>query len=127
MFNKCFMFVNDDSNAVIAANIAAKSSDKLGEKLEAISKAEIKSKDRVDISLDEYQRMRNRIQELERKNSQRDKLIVQLGIPCEVIDAIKTDTIDVVHCDDIRDFTRHYKIAFDVDASPDIMKWRYEY
>lgn len=127
MFDKHFTFVNDDANAIIAANITARSNEKLGEKLESISQAEIKSKDRVDIPLEEYLQMREKIQKLERKNSHRDKLIIQLGIPAEVIDDIRIDSVKVYHDDDIRDFVRHYHIAFDVDASPDLMKWRYEY
>lgn len=125
MFDKHFSFINDDTNAIIAANITARSNKELGEKLEEISKDEIKSKDRVDISLEEYLTMRKRIEMLESKISRMSKLVVQLGIPAEVIDSIKTDSIRVVHNDDIRDFVRHYSIAFDVDASPDIMKWRY--
>ena len=125
MFDKHFSFINDDTNAIIAANITAMSTKELGKKLEDISKAEIKSKDRVDITLEEYLTMRKRIEELEAKNSRMSKLVIQLGIPAEVINSIKTDSIRVVHNDDICDFVRHYRIAFDVDASPDIMKWRY--
>ena len=122
MFDKHFSFINDDTNAIIAANITARSNKELGKKLEDISKNEIKSKDRVDIALEEYLTMRKRIETLESKISRMSKLVIQLGIPAEVIDSIKTDTIRVVHNDDIRDFVRHYRIAFDVDASPDIMK-----
>ena len=123
MFNKYFI-VNDRS-AVEAAHITARSNKELGKKLEDISKAEIKSNDRVDITLEEYLTMRKRIETLESKISRMSKLVIQLGIPAEVIDSIKTDSIRVVHNDDIRDFVRHYHIEFDVDASPDIMKWRY--
>lgn len=126
MFKKYFIHI-PDSSAKDAAHIVARSNEKLGEKLETISKNEIKSKDRVDIPLSEYLQMREKIEKLERKNSQRDKLIIQLGIPAEVIDAINPDTINVTYMDDIKDFVRHYRVAFDVDASPDIMKWRYEY
>ena len=125
MFDKHFSFINDDTNAVIAANITAQATKELGKKLEDISKNEIKSKDRVDITLEEYLTMRKRIETLESKISRMSKLVIQIGIPAEVIDSIRLDTVNVVHNDDIRDFVRHYRIAFDVDASPDIMKWRY--
>ena len=124
MFNKYF-YINDNQSAITAAHITAKATKELGQKMESISQAEIKSKDRVDITLEEYLSMRKRIEELEAKNSRMSKLVIQLGIPAEVIDSIKTDSIRVVHNDDICDFVRHYRIAFDVDASPDIMKWRY--
>ena len=123
MFNK--YFIVDNRSAVEAAHITAQATKKFGEKLDDISKNEIKSKDRVDITLEEYLTMRKRIETLESKYSHISKLIVQLGIPAEVIDSIRLDTVNVVHNDDIRDFVRHYRIAFDVDAGPDIMKWRY--
>lgn len=110
MFNKYFISVNEcnghgsDSRAI----------EKLGEKIEKIAKEEIKSKDRVDISLEEYQRMRKRIETLERKNSQRDELIIRLGIPAEVIDRIDTDSIVVYTTTNVRDFTRKYTIDFEV-------------
>jgi hypothetical protein len=114
------------SNAY-AAGIVAKSNKELGEKLEAISKEEIKSKDRVDISLEEYQRLHRHIENLERQNDHMGKLIVQLGIPAEIINSIKPDTVNVTYCDDIIDFVRHYRVAFDVDDSPDIRRWMHEY
>lgn len=126
MFNKYFIQV-PDSSAKDAAGIVAESNKELGKKLEAISKEEIKSKDRVDISLEEYQRICRHIENLERQNSQMGKLIVQLGIPVEIINSIKTDTVNVTHCDDIKDFVRHYRVAFDVDDSPDIRRWTHEY
>lgn len=125
MFNK--YFIQDNSSVIEAARITERSNRELGKKLESISNAEIQSKDRVDIPLKEYLQMRERIEKLEAKYAHMGKLVSQLGIPVEVIDDIKRDTIKVTHCDDVRDFTRTYRIEFDVDASPDLMKWRYEY
>ena len=127
MFGKHFVFVNDDSNAVIAANIVANSNKKLGEKLESISEKEIKSKDRVDISLEEYTQTKKRLETLERANREMHMLLHDIGIPVEVIGSVEHSSINVTHCDDICDFKRKYRIEFDVDASPDLMKWRYEY
>lgn len=113
MFNK--YFIVDNRSAVEAAHITAQATKKFGEKLESISKNEIKSKDRVDITLEEYLTMRKRIETLESKYSRISNLIVQLGIPAEVIDNIRLDTVNVTHCDDIQDFVRHYRIAFDAE------------
>lgn len=126
MFNKYFIQA-PDSSAKDAAHIVAKSNKELGEKLGAISKEEIKSKDRVDISLEEYQRLHRHIENLERQNDHMGKLIVQLGIPAEIINSIKTDTVSMTYCDDIIDFVRHYRVVFDVDDSPDIRRWTHEY
>lgn len=113
MFNK--YYITDNRSAVEAAHIKAHATKKFGDKLESISKNEIKSKDRVDITLEEYLTMRKRIETLESKYSNVSKLIVQLGIPAEVIDNIRLDTVNVVHNDDIRYFVRHYRIVFDAE------------
>ena len=113
MFNK--YFINDNHSAIEAAHITAKSNRELGEKLESISKEEIKSKDRVDITLEEYLAMREKIEKLEAKNSQRDRLIIRLGIPAELIDSIDTSSINVTHCEDICNFKRKYRIEFEVE------------
>lgn len=125
MFNK--YFINDNRSAVEAAHINARATRELGKTLEAISQSEIKSKDRVDITLEEYTRMQNMIAKLERENRELFSLFHDIGIPLEIVDAIDRKSINVVHCDDIQDFKRTYYIKFDVDASPDLMKWRYEY
>ena len=116
MFNKHFTFVNDDTNAIIAANITAKSNEKLGKKLESISKEEIKSKDRVDITLEEYLKMRERIQTLEEQNSRMSILINRIGIPIEELDKIDPNTVNVYQNVNPTRFTKRYQIVFDVEA-----------
>jgi hypothetical protein len=110
------MFVNDDSNAVIAANITAKSNEKLGEKLESISKEAIKSKDRVDITLEEYLQMREKIEKLEAENSRMSILINRIGIPFEELDKIDPNTVNVYYNENPTRFTKRYQIVFDVEA-----------
>ena len=110
MFDKHFTFVNDDTNA----NIIARSNEKLGEKLESISKEEIKSKDRVDISLEEYLSMRRQIEELESKNSRMSNLINKMGIPVEELDKIDPNTVNVYYNVNPTRFTKRYQIVFDV-------------
>lgn len=117
MFNRYFITLNESHQ-----QSDSKSIEKLGKKIEQIAKDEIKSKDRVNISLEEYERMRKQIETLERKNSQRDKLIIQLGIPAEMIDCIDPMSVNVRHCDDHCDFKRDYYIRFTVDMSPDMWK-----
>lgn len=110
MFNKYFISVNECSGH----KSDSKAIKKLGDRIEKAARDEIKSKDRVDISLEEYEQMRKQIETLERKNSQRDKLIIQLGIPAEIIDHILADSIRVYTMDNIMDFTRKYTVSFKV-------------
>jgi hypothetical protein len=119
MFNKyllCINGINDNHSAVTAANITAKSNKELGEKLESIAKDEIKSKDRVDIPLKEYLKMRERIRVLEEQNSRMGVLINRIGIPFEELDKIDPNTVNVYHNENPTRFTRRYQIIFDVEA-----------
>ena len=68
----------------------------------------VASKDRVDISLNEYKRFLN----LETQIKQYEKILKSLGIPFEL--NIDTDSIHVSYCDNPRDFKRKYRIEFDV-------------
>ena len=116
MFNKYFIAVNDNHSAITAARITAKANEKLGEKLESISKEEIKSKDRVDITLEEYLKMRERIQTLEEKNSRMSILINRIGIPIEELDKIDPNTLNVYQNVNPTRFTKRYQIVFDVEV-----------
>jgi hypothetical protein len=121
MFNKYFIQQADTAgNKAIARSIREH-----GRKLESISQAEIKSKDRVDIPLSEYLEMRGRIERQESKLRSVYCTIKRLGIPMEVIDGIVPDTIEVYRDEDIRDFVTHYMIKFDVDAGLDILRRSY--
>jgi hypothetical protein len=95
------------------------------ESQEVISKAEIKSKDRVDIPLSEYLEMRERISIQDSKLRSLYCTVKRLGIPLEVIDSIVPDSIEVYRNEDVKDFITHYMIKFDVDASLDILRRSY--
>lgn len=124
MFNKYIAVINSGGDTTYAARIQAKATEDLGKKLESISNAEIKSKDRVDISLEEYQTMTHKIEVLERKLSQMSKAIIALGIPYEVIEVLDPASIVVEHYDNPATFKRRYHIKFDVDGNPDMQTWR---
>lgn len=53
----------------------------LGEKLENISQAEIKSKDRVDITLEEYERMKRTIEKLTFDNRCMSEVLDRIEVP----------------------------------------------
>ena len=105
-----------EGNAIIAANITAKSNELLGKKLESISKEEIKSKDRVDITLEEYLKMREKIKMLEDANYRMSEFIIQLGIPEEELDKIDPNTVNIYYNENPTRFTKRYQIVFDVEA-----------
>ena len=115
MLNKYF-YINDNQSAITAAHITAKATKELGRKMEFISQAEIKSKDRVDITLEEYLTMRKRIEELESQNSRMGVLINRIGIPFEELDKIDPNTVNVYHNENPTRFTKRYQIIFDVEA-----------
>lgn len=106
MFDKIYVQKTDTtqiSNAIKrAADITSEAQTKAVDKLVA-------SKDRVDISLNEYKRFLN----LETQIKQYERILKSLGIPFEL--NIDTDSIHVSYCDNPRDFKRKYRIEFDVD------------
>lgn len=105
MFDKIYVQETDTtqiSNAIkCAADITSEAQTKAVDKLVA-------SKDRVDISLNEYKRFLN----LENQIRRYERILKSLGIPFEL--NIDTDSIHVSYCDNPRDFKRKYRIEFDV-------------
>ena len=121
MFNKYFMQIpNTEGNKAIARSIENHS-----KTLKSISESEIKSKDRVDITLSEYLEMKDTIRKQDDKLRSLYCTVKRLGIPIEVIDGIVSDTIQVYRDEDIKDFITHYMIKFDVDAGLDILRRSY--
>ena len=106
MFDKIYVQETDTtqiSNAIKrAAEVSSEAQTKSVDKLVA-------SKDRVDISLNEYKRFLN----LENQIRQYERILKSLGIPFEL--NIDTNSIHVSYCDNPRDFKRKYRIEFNVD------------
>ena len=106
MFDKIYVQKTDTtqiSNAIKrAAEVSSEAQTKSVDKLVA-------SKDRVDISLNEYKRFLN----LENQIRRYERILKSLGIPFEL--NIDTDSIHVSYCDNPRDFKRKYRIEFNVD------------
>ena len=117
MFNK-YITVNDNQAVRDAAAVVARAAKEHDKTLKTISEAEIKSKDRVDISLEEYARMQEEIKTLSRDSKNMAYLLAQIGIPVEVINRIDRNSVHVEHCADIRDFKTHYRVSFSADDSP---------
>lgn len=117
MFNK-YITINDNKNVKDAARIFAKATEDHDDTLKSISDAEIKSKDRVDIPLRDYLRMKEDLERTSRELMHANFLLANLGIPAEVVSRIEGSSIHVETYEDPRDFTRGYRITFKVDTSP---------
>jgi hypothetical protein len=117
MFNK-FITINDNNNVKKAADVFANATKEHNETLKNISDAEIKSKDRVDIPLRDYLRMKEDLEHTARELAHANFLLAQIGIPAEVVKRIEGNSIHVESCEDYRDFKRGYRITFKVDTSP---------
>ena len=124
MFDKHLFIRMSEDHSVQAANILAMSHKAHDETLKVISEKEIKSKDRVDISLEEYENLKNELSDLHRENCALKLTLRSIGLPAEIIDRIIPQSVRVERCDDYRDFKMHYRINFSVDDSPDIRKRR---
>ena len=120
MFDRHYHIQEDRSEA--AARIVNRGLEKFGNTLQTISDAEIKSKDRVDITLKEYDELRNNLRRYEERCRKMGSMIMQMGIPYEVIEHIIPGSIDVTTCNDPCNFKRRYRVEFDVEVYTDVLK-----
>lgn len=113
MFDKHFHIKKDDS--VKAARIVNRGLERLGSDLKTISTAEIESKDRVDITLKEYEKLKKNARDYEERCRKMGAMIMRLGIPYEVVELVDLDSIHVETSENPYNFKRYYKISFSVD------------
>ena len=85
----------------------------LGQTLKGISEAEIKSKDRVDITLEEYERMKYEISSLSYENNRLKNILERIEVPLDK--EIVPNSIRSYWCDSPFEFKRRYRIEFDID------------
>lgn len=100
------------SNDRLADTIAC-SNRRLGEKLESISQAEIKSKDRVDITLEEYERMKSEIKRLTYENEGMREILDRIEVP--IHRKIIPDSIRNYCTKDLAHHRYIYTIEFAID------------
>lgn len=93
---------------------------KLNNTISEASQADIKARDRVDISLEEYKKLTEENKRLDMTVTCLMKALQDIGIPVEVARRIVPGTIDVSVCHKVRAFTDRYRIEFDVEQWPDI-------
>ena len=115
MFDKHLFVHMTEDHSVQAANILARSNDRLGDRLNDISQKELKARDRVDISLEEYEQLKNEVTSLRYENASLKSIFTRIGIPIKVINYILPNTVAVRKSEDLKDFVTHYYIAFDTN------------
>ena len=109
---------------LIGADMIAQSNRELGdniirsnrefcEKMKVISEAEIKSKDRVDISLEEYKRMENTISSLSHEVKRLRDILDRIEVPLDM--DIVIDNIQTYWCDDAVNHRHLFKVEFAID------------
>ena len=94
-------------------NDIIRSNRELGERLDNISKAEIKSKDRVDISLEEYESMKTKIKSLSYEVDRLSSILEKIEVPLDK--EIIPDSIQTCWCDDIRNNRHIFRVEFAID------------
>ena len=94
-------------------NDILKSNRELGDRFESISEAEIKSKDRVDITLEEYENMKNKINSLSYEVDKLRNILERIEAPIDK--EIIPDSIKTCWCDDIRNNRHIFRVEFAID------------
>lgn len=113
MFDKHY-HIQDEHSRVEAARINSLSQEKFANQLKSISEAEIKSKDRVDISLEEYERLKDEVKQLSERERVLMSVIERLNIPVDVLDYILPDSVRIYTC-------------FDIDCTNELQRYRIEF
>lgn len=111
MFNRTFII--HDNHALEAARKIAASNAQLADKMAEISSKEIDARNRIDITLAEYERMKNQISELSDENSRLKKSFEKLSIPSEL--PIIPGTIHRYYSEDAINHQYTIRVEFKVD------------
>jgi predicted nuclease with TOPRIM domain len=121
MFNRTFII--HDNHALDAARKIAASNAQLADKMAEISSKEIDARSRVDITIAEYERMKNQISELSDENSRLKKYFEKLSIPSEL--PIIPGTIHRCYSEDAINHQYTIRVEFKVDRlqmDPDLIR-----
>ena len=111
MFNK--YIIKKENPLEERINPVADAIFKLGETLEANSKADIEARDRVDISRNEYEFMKSRISSLEESKRYLEKLLHKIEFPFDK--NVNPESIRMRTNKDVRFHKTSYILEFDVD------------
>lgn len=98
----------------------------LADSIMEANKDDIKARDRVDITLEEYERLKEENRRLNEEVTRLRKILSDIRIPVNIWKRIRLDTIKTSVCHNIRDFIDTFRIEFDVEV-PYPMGEDYEY
>lgn len=90
-----------------------RSNRELGEKLKSISEAEIKSKDRVDISLEEYENMKTEIKDLRHQVNRLCEIFEKIEAPIDR--DIIPESVHTWWCDDHINHRHIFRVEFAIN------------
>lgn len=96
-------------------NRAARATEKLTAQLAENSKAEIKARDRVDITLEEYEFLKHEVESLRTENAMLRGYLSKFDFPVDA--KIIPDSIQTACAHDVRRFVDRWQIKFDVEAT----------
>lgn len=113
MFDRHY-HIQDNHSAVETARINSLSQEKFAKQLKYISEAEIKSKDRVDITLEEYERLKSENKLLTERVRALMSVIERLKIPADILEYILPDSVRIYTC-------------FDMDYMNELQRYRIEF
>lgn len=86
----------------------------LSDTLDSISKADVLSKDRVDISLVEYEKLKSDMYRYRDLSMQLEQLVANIGFPEDLIEFIDPNSVYVEEYHYPEDMTTHYRMVFSV-------------
>lgn len=103
------------SNKDLARSIE-ESSETLAKSITEASKDEIKARDRVDITLEEYEQLKEEVKVLRQENRELRNILGSFRFPINLWRRVKQNTIKTSVCHNVRDFIDTVRIEFDVDV-----------
>lgn len=103
------------SNKDLSSSIK-ESSETLAKSITEASKDEIKARDRVDITLEEYEQLKEEVKVLRQENRELRNILGSFRFPINLWRRVKVDTIKTSVCHNVRDFIDTFRIEFDADV-----------
>lgn len=113
MFDRVAYVINQ--NPGDSARLTAYAVDGLSNELKKIHEEESRTKDRVDISLREYESLKKENRDLAWKVARLESILSSIRIPVEKYDLINPDSVEVGYCKDPIHFKQRIRIQFDMD------------
>ncbi len=81
-----------------------------------LKEEELKTKDRVDLSLNEYNRLIEENKQLKLEINSLLEFFKKLKIPFEILNSLDMDSVEVCTYDNARAMTQSYRIQFDIST-----------